>query len=89
LDSLTNPAACEALPQAEPAGSALAFAVQISACDQAWEDVNLQEYFKGISKNSNFGLMARHAKKITAGIWFIFRGLFFEHNAAIRLLGNF
>jgi hypothetical protein len=23
---------------------------------------------KGISKNSNFGLRARHAKKITAGI---------------------
>jgi hypothetical protein len=43
----------------------------------------------GISKNSNFGLRARHAKKITAGIWLIFRGLFFEHNAAIRLKGNF
>jgi len=24
-----------------------------------------------------------HAKKITTGIWLIFRGLFFEHNADI------
>jgi hypothetical protein len=44
---------------------------------------------KGISKNSNFGLKARHVKKITAGILLIFRGLFFEHNAAIGSKGNF
>jgi outer membrane protein assembly factor BamA len=35
------------------------------------------------SGNEDFCLRSRHAKKITAGICLIFRGLFFEHNADI------
>jgi len=31
--------------------------------------------------NENFRSRSRHAKKITTGIYLIFRGLFFEHNA--------
>jgi len=31
----------------------------------------------------DFRSRSRHAKKITTGIWLIFRGLFFEHNAEI------
>jgi hypothetical protein len=33
--------------------------------------------------NEDFCSRSRHAKKITAGICVIFRGLFFEHNAEI------
>jgi hypothetical protein len=35
------------------------------------------------SRNEDFCSRSRHAKKITAGIYLIFRGLFFEHNADI------
>jgi len=31
-------------------------------------------------RNEDFCSISRHAKKITAGICLIFRGLFFEHN---------
>jgi hypothetical protein len=30
--------------------------------------------------NEDFSSRSRHAKKITTGIYLIFRGLFFEHN---------
>jgi len=33
--------------------------------------------------NEDFRSRSRHAKKITTGIYLIFRGLFFEHNAEI------
>jgi len=34
--------------------------------------------------NEDFCSRSRHAKKITAGIYVIFRGLFFEYNADIE-----
>jgi len=33
--------------------------------------------------NDNFRSRSRHAKKITTGIYLIFRGLFFEYHAKI------
>ena len=35
-------------------------------------------------RNEDFCSRSRHAKKITAGICLIFRGLFFEHNTEIE-----
>jgi hypothetical protein len=41
------------------------------------------------SRNEDFCSISRHAKKITAAICLIFRGLFFEHNAEIGQKDHF
>jgi hypothetical protein len=41
------------------------------------------DVFMGLLINEDFRSRSRHAKKITTGIYLIFRGLFFEHNAEI------
>ena len=43
----------------------------------------MRRFNKCPSRNEDFCSRSRHAKKITAGIYLIFRGLFFEHNADI------
>jgi len=40
-------------------------------------------------RNEDFCSISRHAKKITAGICLIFRGLFFEHNSEIGQKDHF
>jgi hypothetical protein len=46
----------------------------------------LEFSFQG--RNWQFFARSRHAKQITAGIYLIFRGLFFEHNAEIAEKGH-
>jgi len=36
-----------------------------------------------LSRNKVFCSRSRHARKLTTGIWLIFRGLIFEHNEEI------